>query len=130
MTPDQLTIGEAQTLLRQRKLSSLELVQAVLDRVIDVDNDVKAYLTLAPEAALERARQCDTLRAAGEHGPLLGIPLAIKDNMCLQGIPTTCGSRILESFVPPYDAPVVAQLRDAGAVFLGKTNLDEFAMGS
>jgi len=130
VTPDQLTIGEAQTLMRQRKISSLELVQAVLDRVIDVDNDVKAYLTLAPEAALEQARQCDRLRAAGENGPLLGIPLAIKDNICLQGIPTTCGSRVLESFVPPYDATVIARLRDAGAVFLGKTNLDEFAMGS
>jgi aspartyl-tRNA(Asn)/glutamyl-tRNA(Gln) amidotransferase subunit A len=130
MTPNQLTIHEAQTLLRQRKLSSLELVQAVLDRVVDMDNEVKAYLTLTPEAALEQARQSDALRAAGEDGPLLGIPLAIKDNICLQGVPTTCGSRILESFVPPYDATVITRLRDAGAVFLGKTNLDEFAMGS
>ncbi len=130
MTPNQLTIHEAQTLLRQRNLSSLELVQAVLDRVVDVDNEVKAYLTLTPEAALEQARQSDALRAAGGDGPLLGIPLAIKDNICLQGVPTTCGSRILESFVPPYDATVITRLRDAGAVFLGKTNLDEFAMGS
>lgn len=130
MTPDQLTIHQAQTLMRQRKLSSLELVQAILDRVIEVDNEIKAYLTLTPETALEEARRSDALRAAGENGPLLGIPLAIKDNICQQGVPTTCGSRILESFVPPYDATVIARLRDAGAVFLGKTNLDEFAMGS
>jgi aspartyl-tRNA(Asn)/glutamyl-tRNA(Gln) amidotransferase subunit A len=130
VTPDQLTIHEAQVLMRQRKLSSLELVQAVLDRAVDVDNEIKAYLTLTPETALEQARQSDRQRAGGADSPLLGIPLAIKDNMCLQGTPTTCGSRILESFVPPYNATVINRLREAGVVFLGKTNLDEFAMGS
>ena len=130
MTLDQLTIHEARALLQQRQLSSVELVQSVLDRVVEIDNQVKAYLTLTPEAALERARQADEQLSAGESRPLLGIPLAVKDNICLQGVPTTCGSQILESFVPPYDATVITRLSEAGAVFVGKTNLDEFAMGS
>jgi len=126
----ELTIHGALELLRRRDISATELTQALLDRIVDVDNDIKAYLTLTPETALQEARKADELRAAGTDGALLGIPLAIKDNICLAGVPTTCGSRILESFVPPYDATVVTQLRHAGAVFLGKTNLDEFAMGS
>ncbi len=126
----QLTIHEALTLLRRREISALELTQAVLDRIVAVDNHTKAYLTLTPEAACEQAGQADERRAAGNDGALLGVPVAIKDNICQEGVPTTCGSRILESFVPPYDASVVTCLRDAGAVLLGKTNLDEFAMGS
>jgi len=126
----ELTIHEALDLLRQRKISAVELTQAVLDRLVSIDNDIKAYLTLTPDTALEEARRADELRASGTDGTLLGIPLAIKDNICLAGVPTTCGSRILEPFVPPYDATVVTQLRRAGAVLLGKTNLDEFAMGS
>ena len=108
----------------------MELTDAILDRIARVDNSIKAYLTLTPEMALEQAKNADELRAAGVDGALLGVPLALKDIICLAGVPTTCGSRILESFVPPYDATVVARLRHAGAVFLGKTNLDEFAMGS
>jgi len=125
-----LTIHEALALLRRREISATELTEANLARIVQVDNDVKAYLTLTPEMALEEAQRADGLRAAGADGALLGIPLALKDNMCLAGVPTTCGSRILESFVPPYDATVVTRLRHAGAVLLGKTNLDEFAMGS
>jgi len=121
---------EALDLLRRRQVSAMELTDAILDRIARVDNSIKAYLTLTPEMALEQAKNADELRAAGVDGALLGVPLALKDIICLAGVPTTCGSRILESFVPPYDATVVARLRHAGAVFLGKTNLDEFAMGS
>jgi len=126
----ELTIHDALSLLRRREISATQLTRAMLDRIVDVDNAIRAYLTLTPEIALEAATKADTLRATGGDGALLGIPLAIKDNMCQEGIPTTCGSRILESFVPPYDATVVARLRAAGAILLGKTNLDEFAMGS
>ena len=126
----ELTIHEALEWLDKREFSATDLAQAVLDRIVDLDNDIKAYLTLIPEAALEEARRADELRAAGGSGALLGIPLALKDIICLSGVPVTCGSRMLESFVPPYDATVVRRLRGAGALFLGKTNTDEFAMGS
>jgi aspartyl-tRNA(Asn)/glutamyl-tRNA(Gln) amidotransferase subunit A len=130
LSPAHLSIGEARTLLRQGEISSAELTQALLDRTLDLDNDLKAYLTLAPELALAQAAEADRRRAAGENGPLLGIPLAIKDVICVEGLPTTCGSRILESYVPPFSATVFEKLRQAGAVLLGKTNTDEFAMGS
>jgi len=117
-------------LLKKGEISSVELTQAVIDRIVAVDNDIKAYLTLTPELALEQARDADRRRAAGENNPLLGIPLAIKDVICTEGVPTTCGSKILENFVPPYDATVMALLSSQGAILLGKTNMDEFAMGS
>jgi aspartyl-tRNA(Asn)/glutamyl-tRNA(Gln) amidotransferase subunit A len=126
----ELTIHEAHDLLKEGRISSVELTRAVIDRIVAVDNDVKAYLTLTPELALEQAREADRRRAAGEDNPLLGIPLAIKDVICTRGVPTTCGSKILENFVPPYDATVMAHLGTQGAVLLGKTNMDEFAMGS
>jgi aspartyl-tRNA(Asn)/glutamyl-tRNA(Gln) amidotransferase subunit A len=126
----QLTIHEAHDHLANGEFTAVELAEAVLERTIAVDNDVLAYLTLTPEGALAQARVADERRAAGENTPLLGIPLAIKDVLCTEGIHTTCGSRILEDFVPPYDATAVARLRAAGAVLLGKTNTDEFAMGS
>jgi aspartyl-tRNA(Asn)/glutamyl-tRNA(Gln) amidotransferase subunit A len=126
----QLTIHEARDRLANGEFTAVELAEAVLERTIAVDNDVRAYLTLTPEGALGQARVADERRAAGENTPLLGIPLAIKDVLCTEGIHTTCGSRILEDFVPPYDATAVARLRAAGAVLLGKTNTDEFAMGS
>lgn len=126
----QLTIHEASAKLSAGEITATELTEAVLERILTVDNEVKAYLTLTPENALEQARQVDARYAAGERGPLLGIPLAIKDVLCTKGVPTTCGSRILEDFVPPYDATAVARLKAAGAILLGKTNTDEFAMGS
>ncbi len=134
----ELTIHEARDRLAASEFTSVELTEAVLERILAVDNDVKAYLTLTPEEALEQARAADRVlslskderRAKGENNPLLGVPLAIKDVLCTKGIPTTCGSRILENFVPPYDATAVARLKAAGAVLLGKTNTDEFAMGS
>ena len=126
----ELTIHEASKRLAAGDFTAIELTEAVLDRIVAVDNDVKAYLTLTPEEALDQARAADDRRAAGENGSLLGIPLAIKDVLCTRGITTTCGSRILEPFVPPYDATVVTRLKATGAILLGKTNTDEFAMGS
>ncbi len=125
-----LAIHEARDLLRQGLVSSLELTQSVLDRIVAYDNQIKAYLTLIPELALEQAAQADRRRASGADHPLLGIPVAIKDIVCVEGVPATCGSRILEDYVPPFSATVVEKLRQAGAVILGKTNTDEFAMGS
>jgi len=133
----QLTIHNAAELLREGEISALELTQSVLDRIVAVDNSVRAYLTLLPEVALEQARAADARFAAWRKAgraellpPLLGIPLAIKDVICVEGVPTTCGSRILENFHPPFQATVVQKLLDGGAVILGKTNTDEFAMGS
>jgi aspartyl-tRNA(Asn)/glutamyl-tRNA(Gln) amidotransferase subunit A len=128
-----LTLQEAAGLLDRREVSSVELTQAVLDRIVALDDGIKAYLTLTPELALEQAAGADRRRAkaglAG-HPPLLGVPLAIKDVICVEGVPTTCGSRILENYVPPFSATAVERLRAAGAVIVGKTNTDEFAMGS
>ena len=126
----ELTICEACALLRKGEISSMELTRAVLERIEALDGKIKAYLTVTPELALEQAKDADARRAAGEDTPLLGIPMAIKDVICTRGVETTCGSRILKGFVPPYDATVIAKLRAAGAVLLGKTNTDEFAMGS
>ena len=125
-----LTIHDAHDLLQRGQLTSLALTQAVLDRILALDNDLQAYLTIVPEMALEMAAAADQRRTQGEDHPLLGIPLAIKDVLCLEGVRTTCGSRILEDFIPPFSATSVARLEAAGAVFLGKTNTDEFAMGS
>ena len=130
MRLDQLTIHKARDLLTAGEVSAVELTEAVLERILAVDNDVKAYLTLTPEEALSQARAADERFVDGEVSPLLGIPLAVKDVLCTEGVPTTCGSRILEGFVPPYDSTAVARLKASGAVILGKTNTDEFAMGS
>jgi len=129
-----LTIHQANRLLRRREFSAVELTKAVLERIYAVDNQVKAYLALTPEAALADAAAADrTFAQAGDMDQLpalLGIPLAIKDVILVEGVSATCGSKILENFLPPFEATATGKLRAAGAVILGKTNTDEFAMGS
>ena len=126
----QLTLHEAKALLERGECSAVELTEACLARIEGIEEKVRAFITVTPDLALEQARAADEARARGESAPLLGLPLAIKDVLSTRGVRTTCGSRILENYVPPYDATVVTRLRAAGAVMLGKTNTDEFAMGS
>jgi aspartyl-tRNA(Asn)/glutamyl-tRNA(Gln) amidotransferase subunit A len=125
-----LTLWEAREALARGECSSVELVAALASRIRKVDPKIQAYLEVNEEAALEMARRADAARAAGRNGPLLGIPLAVKDILNVTGWPCTCGSRILKGYRALYDATAVARLREAGAVFLGRTNMDEFAMGS
>ncbi|MFQ5857223.1 MAG: Asp-tRNA(Asn)/Glu-tRNA(Gln) amidotransferase subunit GatA, partial [Anaerolineae bacterium] len=125
-----LSVHAAHQLLQAGEITSVELTEALLDRIAAVDNTVKAYLTMTPELALEQAREADARRQVGEDNPLLGVPMAVKDLISTEGVPTTAGSRILDGYVPPFNATVMDRLYDAGAVLLGKTNLDEFAMGS
>ncbi len=125
-----LTIHEAHERLRNRELSAKDLTNAVLERIEQVEPSVKAYITVTPEQARKDAENADRRIAQGEMTLLAGIPLAIKDVLCTQGIKTTCASKILKDFVPFYDATVMTKLKEAGAVTLGKVNMDEFAMGS
>lgn len=124
------TAHELSQLLKQRKTSSTEITQSFLNRIEKLETQVRAFVTLDSEAALESAKMSDALLEKGDGGPLTGIPIAIKDNMCLKGKRTSCGSRILENFKPPYNATVVEKIHDAGMVILGSANMDEFAMGS
>ena len=125
-----LTIAAARDGLRKQEFSAAELVQAHVDAASALNPRLNAFITLTPELALAQAAGADVALADGTAGPLAGIPLAIKDLFCTQGVRTTAGSRILGDFVPPYESTVTANLLRDGAVFLGKTNLDEFAMGS
>src|SRR5262245_36017401 len=116
--------------LSARKISSADLTKAYLDQISKYDGKIKAFLLVDPAAALARAKEIDERRATGKPvGRLGGLPVAIKDVICTQGVRTTCASRMLENFVPPYDATVVTKLKAADVVLIGKTNMDEFAMG-
>ncbi|MBU1184027.1 MAG: Asp-tRNA(Asn)/Glu-tRNA(Gln) amidotransferase subunit GatA, partial [Proteobacteria bacterium] len=126
----ELTIHELQDKLREGETTSAEITASVFGRIDAVEKDVRAYITLMRETALAEAERADLAIGKGEMGALTGIPVALKDIFCTKGVRTTCGSRILNNFIPPYDATVVEKLRAAGAVCTGKTNMDEFAMGS
>jgi len=125
-----LTIHEANKLLKTKQLSSVELTKAYLERIHQIEPKVHALVTVTDKLALEQAERADKLLASGNATPLTGIPALIKDNMCTRGVRTTCSSKMLENFVPPYDATVVEKLNEAGAIIIGKSNMDEFAMGS
>jgi aspartyl-tRNA(Asn)/glutamyl-tRNA(Gln) amidotransferase subunit A len=126
-----LTIREAHDLLISRQISSVELTQAILGRIRDVDPKVKSYVTVTDDLALAQARQADERIAKGENvTPLTGVPFSMKDCISTRGVRTTCSSKILENYVPQYNATVTNRLASAGAVLLGKTNMDEFGMGS
>lgn len=126
----ELSIEEAGKLLKKGDISSKELTQSVLDRIDSVEDKVGAYITVDKEGALKAAEEADSRIKNGDITPLTGIPLGIKDLICTEGVLTTCGSKILGNFKPPYDATVIEKLKEHKAVFAGKLNMDEFAMGS
>jgi aspartyl-tRNA(Asn)/glutamyl-tRNA(Gln) amidotransferase subunit A len=126
----QLTISQAHQLLKEKKISSVQLTKASLARLAKVEDNVHACITISEDAALEQAQEADKVISSGKIKPLTGIPALIKDVMCTKGIKTTCSSKFLENFIPPYDATVIEKLKASNAVILGKTNMDEFAMGS
>jgi aspartyl-tRNA(Asn)/glutamyl-tRNA(Gln) amidotransferase subunit A len=126
----QLTSHQAHELLSRREISALELTQAVLGRIAQVEQQIHAFVTVTEDLALMQAEKADERIRAGDASPLIGIPMMIKDNICTKGIATTCSSKMLRNFVPPYHATVMEELDRAGAVMVGKGNMDEFAMGS
>ncbi len=124
------TITQARELLQNKKISSVQLTEAVFARIDEVEDKVQAFVHLSREKALQQAKDADARIAVGEEAPLLGVPIALKDLICTEGSRTTCSSKILDQFVAPYNATVTEKLNQAGAVIVGKTNMDEFAMGS
>ncbi|HVM33292.1 MAG TPA: Asp-tRNA(Asn)/Glu-tRNA(Gln) amidotransferase subunit GatA [bacterium] len=131
MEPHQKTVHEISADLKAKKISSVELTKAVLAHLEKVEPKVQSFITRTPEQALAQAAEADKRLAAGKDlTPFTGVPIALKDLLCTKGVRTTCGSKMLETFKPPYDATVVERLNQAGAVSVGKTNMDEFAMGS
>jgi aspartyl-tRNA(Asn)/glutamyl-tRNA(Gln) amidotransferase subunit A len=125
-----MTASELARVLISGETTSVEITRSLLARIDKLEDAIHAYVTVDPESALDMAAEADRMIAAGKAAPLTGIPIAIKDNMCIKDRKTSCGSRILGNFKPPYDATVVRRLKDAGMVILGSANMDEFAMGS
>ncbi|HLE08162.1 MAG TPA: amidase, partial [Thermodesulfobacteriota bacterium] len=125
-----LTVSELSEKLKKKEVSSKELTSLYLRRMEEVDEKIHAYITVCRDSAVKEAEAADKRIKEGDATPLTGVPIAIKDIFCTKDVRTTCASRILENFVPPYDATVVRKLKEAGAVILGKLNMDEFAMGS
>jgi aspartyl-tRNA(Asn)/glutamyl-tRNA(Gln) amidotransferase subunit A len=125
-----LTINEAQQLLKSGQISSYELTLAALEQIQKVEPKVQAFITVTEDMAIKQARQADERTINGNSSPLNGIPALIKDVICTKGVRTTCSSKMLENFIPPYDATVMEKLKDYGVVVVGKANMDEFAMGS
>ena len=132
MTLTDLFLTEAQSALQKGEISSRELTSAVLERINALNGALHAFLHVSSESALKQAEEADRIRNTEQvtNKPLLGIPLAVKDVLTVEGMPCTCGSKILEGYLPPYTATVVKRLQEAGMVIIGKTNTDEFAMGS
>lgn len=125
------TVHEIRDLIRKKEVSSVEITKNIINRIENIDDKIGAFLSSYPDEALKSAQKIDERIAYGESLPdLAGIPMGIKDNMCMNGTKTTCGSRILENYTSPYDAHVVEKLKENGAVIIGKLNMDEFAMGS
>ncbi|MGN0692386.1 MAG: amidase, partial [Oscillospiraceae bacterium] len=124
-----LKIRDMRRMLDSKEISAAELTDAYLDRISEIDGKLESYITVTPERAHEDAEKAQKKIDSGEAGPLCGIPLAIKDNICTEGVLTTCASRMLENFIPPYNATVMNKLEAEDIVMLGKTSMDEFAMG-
>ena len=126
-----LTVASTSTAIAERATTATQLAEGFYKKIEAEDGDVHAYLTLAKERALAQAARIDALAVKGDPlPPLAGVPVAVKDVMVTRGVRSTAGSKILGNYIPPYDATAVARLEEAGAVILGKTNCDEFAMGS
>ncbi|MCD4743265.1 MAG: Asp-tRNA(Asn)/Glu-tRNA(Gln) amidotransferase subunit GatA, partial [Desulfobacteraceae bacterium] len=130
MDLQKLTIHELSKLLQDTELTSEEITELYLKRIEKHDKEIGAYITVDREYALKQAQSADKMIAKGKAFPLTGVPVAVKDLLCTKGVRTTCGSKILGDFVPEYDATIISLLKNQGAVIIGKTNLDEFAMGS
>jgi aspartyl-tRNA(Asn)/glutamyl-tRNA(Gln) amidotransferase subunit A len=130
MNLKELSLGRVKKLLDNGDIRSTEVTEAFLKRMEEVGKKTNAYITPCGEQAMDSAKKADDLREKGRKGRLLGVPLAIKDNICTDGVRTTCASKILNNFIPPYDASIIYKLKEEGFIMLGKTNMDEFAMGS
>ena len=124
------TLAQLSIALESKKISSEELTRLYIERCNKHNNSLNCFITITEEEALKKARQADKKRASGDYNLLTGIPIAQKDIFCTNGTRTTCGSKMLDNFVAPYDATLIKKMNDAGLIMLGKTNMDEFAMGS
>ncbi|MGB3224991.1 MAG: Asp-tRNA(Asn)/Glu-tRNA(Gln) amidotransferase subunit GatA [Desulforhopalus sp.] len=130
MNPYELTISQALKEMEQGELSAVELTKSCLDRIDAIEKEITAFISIDRNGAILQAENADKERKSGNVGNLCGIPLSVKDLLCTKGLRTTCGSKMLENYIPPYDATVVKKIKEAGGIILGKTTMDEFAMGS